>query len=382
MNFIKKNALALLANLNSILKQQTDSILHNKKLQSLEANWQGLAWLCQHTPSHHNLKIKLLDCAQDNYLFECQRTTDYEHTTLFKLLFKEYDQAGAEPFSLLLCSYTFDHKQPSISQLSALIATAQHCFCAVASSVDKTFFKIPSIEQLNKINLNYFYENEEYQDWKACRNNPDSIFVNLSLPEILMRPPYHGESARKTTDYLWGNSVFSVGLDCILKFIESNHYENETTKARKTKKIVTKMTMRPDTLSQLEKLGLTIINEDKHYQFQNKIQHFSFKNTELNFIDILFLCRIIHHIKSQGRNLIGSKQTQASCQKIIHQWLQHYTVEMNPLNSDFNESYPFCFSSVNVKLLPGKWQAYLCELSFKIRKKNNELDFINFQLTI
>ena len=117
------------ADIDKILSDQLNAILHHGDFQSLEASWRGLHDMVYGTETGPQLKLRLLNASKKELLKDLETAVDYDMSVLFKKVYEEeYGTFGGNPYSLLIGDYTFGRQQQDISMLQLIsnVAAVAH----------------------------------------------------------------------------------------------------------------------------------------------------------------------------------------------------------------------------------------------------------------
>lgn len=231
----------LVADIDERLGRQCDAIMHAPAFQRLEALWRGVDLLVRRAEQEPLVEVKILDVGRDDLDHDLSThldAADYRRdevrlSTLFHLIYiTEYGQFGGTPFGLLLLDGHLgpDPADMRLAERLATIGAAAHCpvICGAAASM----FKLDSYDDLDwdRVDLEGLLGGPEYRDWQALRAAPDSRYLGLVLPQILVRPPYavdgtsgqsvpYEESVAAAADLLWASGAFAFALAVLGAFI-------------------------------------------------------------------------------------------------------------------------------------------------------------------
>jgi type VI secretion system protein ImpC len=215
------------AQIDQILTDQLNAIMHHSDFQALEASWQGLKDLVFGSETSGRLKIRLMVASKKELLTDLESAVDYDMSVLFKKVYEEeYGTFGGNPFSMLLGDYYFGRHPQDVALLERIskVASAAHTpFIAAPSPAlfdMKSFTDIGTPRDFSKI-----FESAELVAWNSFRESEDSRYVALVLPRYASRLPY-GAATRPVekfsfeedvdgkdhNKYLWTNSAYLLGL--------------------------------------------------------------------------------------------------------------------------------------------------------------------------
>ena len=218
---------AIVAELDRIMVEMIERILHHPDFQAMEATWRGVQLLLDGAEGDPSIKVRMLDISKRELARTLRkfRGTAWDQSPLFKRIYEEeYGQFGGEPFGVLVGDYSFDHSPPDVTLLAdiAQIASTAHVpFLAAAA---------PSIMQMetwaelaNPRDISRLFRTQEYTAWRALRQSEDARYLGLCLPRYLARLPYGYRTepvdafafeeevdGPDPSRFLWGNPAYAM----------------------------------------------------------------------------------------------------------------------------------------------------------------------------
>ena len=215
-----------IAQIDQLLTDQLNEIMHHPEFQRLEASWRGLNYLVMNTETGVMLKLRLLNITKKELLNDLEKAVEFDQSQLFKKIYEEeYGTFGGHPYTLLIGDYEFGRHPQDMALLEKIsnVAAAAHApFIAAASP---KLFDMASFTELGiPRDLSKIFESLELIKWRSFRDSEDSRYVSLVLPHILMRLPYGADTVpveglnfeedvdgRDHSKYLWGNPAYALG---------------------------------------------------------------------------------------------------------------------------------------------------------------------------
>ncbi|MEO8025876.1 MAG: type VI secretion system contractile sheath large subunit [Bryobacteraceae bacterium] len=195
----------LLTQVEAAVNGQMRSLLHDPAFQSLEAAWRGVDFLVHNVDSDVQIKVYVLNVPFESLRQEMLMARDLKQTRLYELLVREPSVPGAARWSIVAGNYTFGAGPEDVEllgRISLLASAGDAPFIAAANPDTESWEKTPDY-------------------WKDLQAVPESCYVGLALPRMLMRMPYGAKTESVDTfdfeelpavpkhgDYLWGNAVF------------------------------------------------------------------------------------------------------------------------------------------------------------------------------
>lgn len=406
-----------IADIDHLINDQLNLILHHPRFQALEASWRGLWSLVDAADGNRNIKIKLLDASWQEVSRDISRALEFDQSQLFKKVYsEEYGTPGGEPYSVLIGDYTISHK-PSASHnyndqttLEGLAQIAAAAFTPFIASAAPELFGLDDFATLGQpLNLHDIFAQTEYASWRSFRSRQDAQFVGLTMPHILMRLPYRKTpgsfkgvyfyeqcSSRQRENYCWGNAAYAFAVILIREFASVGWFGHirgvprnqvggglvstllcdsfDTDADLVAIKPVTDVIITDSRERELSELGLiplcqcydTGLAAFYSNQSLRKPQHTenndSMVNARLSAMLQHVLCgsRIAHYIKVMIRDKVGSFITADECEDYLREWLFKYTTGREDLEWDEQARYPLREAAVDVKDHPDKPGEYVC----------------------
>jgi type VI secretion system protein ImpD len=411
-----------LAELDELISEQVNAIMHHPSFQQMESRWLGLWHLVDESSQAKNIKIKLLDVSWRDLCRDLERASDFENTRLFHLIYnQEFGTAGGEPYSVLIGDYAVAHKPTAktpnddVFSLQVLSHIAASAFAPLICSAAPELFGINSFEEFNpQIEFRSIFSHPEYLRWNSLREQEDSRFIALTLPSVLMRSPLNNnfsawgkfrfqEICEHSTaeKYLWGNSCFAFATVLIREFIEvgwfshirgvprdyaggglvtsyaAPHYSVDSSAT--WPKSVTPTVLTDSMERQLSELGFITLSQgynSEYAAFTNcpsiqKPQNYGSKSANANarissmLQHILCGSRFAQYVKVIIREKIGSFTSAEDCQRTLQKWFDQYTSGRDDLGWEMLARKPLRKARVQVLETPGQLGAYQCIIHLK-----------------
>lgn len=201
-------------------------VLHHRRFQELEAAWRGLFFLVRRTETSTDLKIYILDVSKDELHTELKSSGNLADSVLYKHLIRDaVETPGSDPWAVILGNYSFAadvNDVASLIRISKLAAGAQAPFVShmrpeilgihsLAEHPDASDWRLSSDSDASKL-------------WQALRDQPESVYLGMTMPRFLARLPYGAETeplesmafeeisdAPVHEQYLWTNGCFAAG---------------------------------------------------------------------------------------------------------------------------------------------------------------------------
>lgn len=393
------------AEIDRILSDQVNAILHDPAFQALEASWRGLHDMVYGTETSARLKLRLLNVSKKDLLKDLEGAVDHDMSVLFKHVYEaEYGTFGGEPYSLLIGDYEFGRHPQDMALLERLakVAAAAHApFIAAASA---SMFDMGSFTELGvPRDLSKIFESTELAAWRSLRDSEDSRYVALTLPRYAARLPYGAANVpvdsfafeedvdgSDHSKYLWANSAYQLGLritdayaqhgwTTAIRGVEGGGkvdgltaHSYRTAEGDVALKCPTEVSITDRREKELNDLGfIAIVNaKGSNYaaffggQTVNKPRHYNKDTANANaslsarLPYVLAASRFAHYLKVMVRDKVGSFQTRGEIEAYLNNWIADYVL----LNEDAPQStkarFPLAEARVDVTEVAGRPGAY------------------------
>ena len=114
-----------ISDIDHLINDQLNVIIHEPQFQRLEASWRGLWYLANEADGIRNIKIKVLDISWQEVSRDISRALEFDQSQLFKKIYsEEYGTPGGEPYGVIIGDYEISHK-PSATHSYDDIATLE-----------------------------------------------------------------------------------------------------------------------------------------------------------------------------------------------------------------------------------------------------------------
>ncbi len=181
---------------DKIICRQLNHVIHHPDFQALEASWRGLHYLVMNTETGAKLKIKLLNVTFEELYKDLDKAVEFDQSALFKLIYEdEYGTYGGEPYSVLVGDFSLGRSARDIRFLEMISGVAAAAHAPFIASAWAKLFDMDDFGNLFKPrDLTKIFESAELIKWRSFRETEDSRYITLTLPRVMLRPPYHHEN--------------------------------------------------------------------------------------------------------------------------------------------------------------------------------------------
>jgi type VI secretion system protein ImpC len=396
---------ARIAEIDRLLTDQMNEIMHHEDFQKLEGSWRGLNHLVKNSLTGTQLKIRVLSVSKKDLLKDFERAVEFDQSALFKKVYEdEYGTFGGAPFGALIGDYEFgNHPQDMalLEKMSGVAATAHAPFLSAASP---ELFGWDEYSQMTEVrDVSKIFDRTEYVKWRSFRESEDSRYVGLTLPRVLGREPY-GAATRPIENfnfeedvtgkdhkkYLWSNAAYSLGTRlteafsmhgwCVaIRGVEGGGLVDglpthtfETDEGEVAMKCPTEVAITDRREKEFADNGFIPLVHCKNTDYAaffatqsaNKAKKYDTDSANANArlstqLQYIFaVSRFAHYLKSMMRDKIGSFMSREEAQNFLNRWINNYVLDSDVASQNAKASRPLREARIDVAEVPGKPGAY------------------------
>lgn len=389
------------AEIDKILSDQLNAIMHHPDFQKLEGSWRGLHDMVYGTETGPTLKLRLLNVSKKELLKDLEGAVDHDMSVLFKKVYEEeYGTFGGNPYSLLIGDYYFgrDPQDMALLQRISKVAAAAHApfvTAAAPSMFDMTEFTDLGVPR----DMSKIFESAEMTTWRGFRDSEDSRYVAMVLPRYAARLPYGAKTnpvdnfnfeeavdGKDHSKYLWANSAYQLGLritdayakhswTTAIRGVEGGGkisgmtaHTFKTDEGDVVLKCPTEVSITDRREKELNDLGFIAAVNSKGSDFAaffggqtaNKPKLYNLDSANANAAlssrlpYVLAASRFAHYIKVIMRDKVGSFQTRAGVEDFLNSWLSSYVLLSPNATQGEKARFPLAEGRVDVTEVAGK----------------------------
>ncbi|MDR3030896.1 MAG: type VI secretion system contractile sheath large subunit [Holosporales bacterium] len=394
-----------IAEIDELLTNQINEILHHPDFQKLEGAWRGLYYFVLNTETSSKLKIRVLNSSLKDLRDDLTKAIEFDQSDLFKKIYEEeYGTFGGAPYSCLVGDFAFTNHPQDIQFLEQMSGLAAAAHTPFISSISPLFFNLDSFEEMPlPRDLAKIFESPDYIKWNSFRNSEDSRYVTLCLPRILVRLPY-GPNTLPVAEF---NFTENVGVGDALKFCWGNPayvlaqritnafalyswtaairgvegggvveglptYIFKTLEGDTTVKCPTEVALTDRREKELSELGFISVCYCKGADYavffgaqttqKPKIYNLDDANANASISArityLLAASRFAHYIKVIMRDKVGSFLTKENVENYLNAWLSGYVLLNDDAPASVKAKYPLREGRIDVYDIPGSPGAY------------------------
>ena len=214
-----------IAEIDALITEQLNEVMHQPDFQKLEASWRGLHFLVMGTETGTQLKLRVLNTSSKDLLADLEKAVEFDQSALFKMIYEEeYGTFGGHPYSCLMADFEFGRHPQQFALMEKLAEVAAAAHAPMIASASPRMFDMDSFIDLGTPrDLSKIFESAEMVKWRSFRDSDDSRYMVLTLPHTLMRLPYGPNTVpvegidfaedvdgRDHSKYLWGSAAWAM----------------------------------------------------------------------------------------------------------------------------------------------------------------------------
>lgn len=409
-----------IAQVDVLISEQLNEIMHHAELQRLEASWRGLFYLVNQSETGPHLKIRALNVSKNELLKDMEKASEFDQSALFKKVYEEeFGTFGGTPYGCLLGDFEFGNQPQDLSLLEKMSQTAAAAHAPLITSASSSLFDLDSLTELgNPRDLAKTFQGADYTAWRSFRDSEDSRYVALCLPHVLMRLPYGAAGVpadsfnfeedvdgTEHAKYLWGNAAYPLtcriteafaryGWTAAIRGVEGGGlvtglpvHSFTTDDGEKALKCPTEIAITDRREKELADLGFVSLVHCKgtdlaaffSVQTANKPRLYDSDAANANaklssqLQYILAVSRFAHYLKAIMRDKLGSFHTKKNVKDYLNRWLSNYVLLDDDAGQELKSRYPLREARVEVFDQPGKPGAYRAVAFLKPHYQLDEL---------
>ena len=401
----------LIAAIDLLLSAQVDAILHDNRLQRLEAAWRGIAWLIALAEGTREIKLRVLTITWNTVVRDFERASEFDQSNLFNKVYTEcFDMPGGEPFGLIVADFEPSHHPRDVQTLRQLAIVAAAAFSPIVLGCPPRLFELERFSRMGPhMDFTFTFNKTEYRGWQSLRKIDDARFLGMVLPPVLMRLPYKCDGSRADgfiyresieapdgDDYLWGNGAFAFAGTTIRSFatygwladLRGVHGDGtggglvdrlpapfyatdrpgialrgpvEVAIAEHHERELAELGFIPIVPARLTPYLIFHSNQSLHLppRYDRAVARANAKLSAM-LQQVLCASRFAHYLKVLMRNKVGSFATAEECETMLQRWITRYCMANEDASEESKAAYPLREALVEVREIPGKPGSYGC----------------------
>jgi type VI secretion system protein ImpC len=394
-----------IAEIDRLLSEQMNAIVHHPDFQKLEGSWRGLNHLVKNSLTGTQLKIRVLNVNKKDLLKDLERAVEFDQSALFKKVYEdEYGTFGGAPFGALIGDYEFTNHPQDMSLLEKIAGVAATAHAPFLSAASPELFGWDEYSQMTEVrDVSKIFDRTEYVKWRAFRESEDSRYVGLTLPRVLGREPYGAATrpietfnfeedvtGKDHSKYLWSNAAYALGTRlteafsmhgwCVaIRGVEGGGLVDglpthtfETDEGEVAMKCPTEVAITDRREKEFADNGFIPLVHCKNTDYAaffatqsaNKAKKYDTDAANANArlstqLQYMFaVSRFAHYLKAMMRDKIGSFMSRQEAQDFLNRWINNYVLDSDVASQNAKASRPLREARIDVAEVPGKPGAY------------------------
>lgn len=411
---------ARIAQIDKLISDQLNEVMHYPDFQKLEGSWRGLKYLVSQSETGEKMKIRVMNTSKKDLLKDMEKASEFDQSALFKKIYEEeYGMFGGASYGAMIGDFEFSNHPQDLALLEKISQVAAAAHAPFVSAASPGLFNWDGFEELGgPRDLAKIFQSADYAKWRSFRETEDSRYVALALPHILMRLPYGQENVpvesfnyeedvdgTDSSKYLWGNAAYALGTrltDAFAKFgwcaairgVEGGGlveglpvHTFKTDEGEVALKCPTEIAITDRREKEFADLGFVPLvhckgtdyaaffstqtaNKPKVYD-SDSANASARLSSQLQYI--LATSRFAHYLKSIMRDKVGSFMTRKNAEDFLNKWISNYVLLDDNAGQDMKAKYPLREARIDVSEIAGKPGAYRAVAFLKPHYQLDEL---------
>jgi type VI secretion system protein ImpD/type VI secretion system protein ImpC len=409
--------------IDAVLGDQLEAILHEPGFLALEGRWRGLAWLISGIEPGRRVKVRLLSISWNELCRDLERALEFDQSLTFRKIYEEeFGMPGGEPFGLMVVDHAIRHRAVAgaatddVSGLAQLSAVAAAAFMPTVLSLHPSVLEVDAFSDLEGVrDVTAPLRGPEHLRWRSLSGRADMRFVALTLPRLLARRPWTDEPGRldgfRYSEYaptagtrVWMSAGYAFAACAVRAFVDSNWpadvrgaeidrvggglvnnlaaepFVSGPPDAWPRKSIEYQFSFRQEhTLVDVGLLPVGVLpfgpelvfGASRSMQAPASYSGVTAATAEANarlsaqINAMLCAARFAHLLKVMGRDMVGAFRTADEIERQLNKWLQGYVNTNIDSTGDSRARFPLLEGNVQVRERTGKPGVFGCTIHLR-----------------
>ena len=396
---------ARIAELDRMISDQLNEVMHHPDFQRLEGSWRGLNYLVQQTETSERMKIKVMNVSKKELLKDMEKAPEFDQSAIFKKVYEEeFGMFGGHSYGVIIGDYEFGFAPRDMSLLEKISGVAAAAHAPFIAAASPRMFNWESFTELGgPRDIAKIFTSAEYTKWKSFRESEDARYVGLALPRILMRLPYGNatipveefnfEEDVDGTDhqkYLWANAAYALaarmteafgkyGWCAAIRGVEGGGlvkglptHTFKTDEGEVALKCPTEIAITDRREKEFADMGFiplvhckgtdyaaffSVQSANKPKAFDSDLANANARlSAQLQYI--MAVSRFAHYLKAMMRDKIGSFMSRTQAERFLNNWISKYVVLDDNAGPEIKARHPLREARIEVAEISGKPGAY------------------------
>jgi type VI secretion system ImpC/EvpB family protein len=412
-----------IAEIDAMLGDQLDAILHQPRFLELEGHWRGLTWLISGIEPSRRVKVRLLPVSWSELCRDLERALEFDQSLTFRKIYEEeFGMPGGEPFGLMVVDHAIRHRAvpgattDDVSGLTQLSAAAAAAFMPTVLALHPSVLEVDTFSDLAGVrDITAPLRGPDHLRWRSLSGRADMRFVALALPRLLGRRPWTDEPARldgfRYSEHapaadmrVWMNAAYAFAACAVRAFLDhswpadvrgaeidrvggglinnlpAEPFVSGPPYAWPRKSIEYQFNFRQE--HALVDVGLLpvgvlpfgpelVFSASRSMQAPASYSGVAAASAEANarlsaqINSMLCAARFAHLLKVMGRDMVGSFRTADEIERQLNRWLQGYINTNIDSTGDSRARFPLLEGNVQVRERAGKPGVFGCTIHLR-----------------
>jgi type VI secretion system protein ImpC len=120
---------ARIAQIDKLISDQLNEVMHHEEFQKLEGSWRGLHYLVSKSETGERLKIRVMNVNKKDLLKDMEKASEFDQSAIFKKIYEEeFGMFGGASYGALIGDYEFGNHPQDLALLEKMsqVAAAAH----------------------------------------------------------------------------------------------------------------------------------------------------------------------------------------------------------------------------------------------------------------
>ena len=383
---------------------QINDVIEAAPFQRLEAAWRGVLMTVHEAAQTPLLKIKVLDTSWEELSHDLHYQSDIRRTQLFRLTgTRELNTLGGEPFGIIMIdhrvSMSLDAEFDDLFTVQLISDLGAAAMCPFVMGVADDFFgETDAAWATDTRRIGNILAGEDYAAWQRLRNWSNARFVGFVMPAMLLRSRYTDRDFGlrfhqwpHQSSGLWGTAAVGFLATVIAEYrrcawfgflkLVSDTPGQGAVLAPTTAPVPAGTSYAPLASIRLNRPTALFYSEqgfvplaestktERLYFVGNRsvteCRRMPDKEVLSQLQSLLIACRLVHYLKVQMRQLIGTVKTASECELFLNNWLEVLVSNVGEAAQEILAKFPLKQAEVRVTDNDDAPGQYDCEILVK-----------------
>lgn len=410
---VYRRAARLIVALDEQIATLLCAIRHHAAFQALEALWRSVGWLCDTAGRDDRTVIRIVPVRWRELATDLERAGTVDNSELYRKVYDEaFGIAGGQPFGMIVIPHAVGFGSAGHDDLGVLRSLAEvgaATFCPFVLGYDPAVLDMAGFADHDvRRDVLRSVDGVRHARWRSFRQSPDSRYIVLAGPRLLLRAPedcaadrdigsVYAERSSSHSDYLWTSAAFAVahvavrahrddrwpagirgtpeqgGIGGVLDGLPDSPYPMNVATALPRPPLDAALTEARE--GELVQLGLLMVRPcyfTGHVALYNTPSvHAPAKrpegqpNLEGSLHYTLCVSRFAHYVKVMVRDWVGSHLTAALCEARLQEWIDRFCNADAPASAALRARFPLRQAQVTVTEALARPGSFHCTMWIK-----------------